>query len=220
MLGYDWTRLHALLNDLPSALLVAAVFFDLLGTIGRRPAMRQVGFWTLIFGAVGAVLGVLSGLQAEERIAHGGAVHEVMERHEQLAFITLGVFAVLALWRIFRESRMGSGERVASLVVSLVGVGVLIATGKQGGRLVFDHAAGISSEVLQTELRERGAGHSHDGGESHGHEEAGNAHGVPGAAVDSARAGHVDSPGTPPHNHAPRADTGHSHPAGTAPHGH
>ena len=34
MLGYDWPRLHALLNDFPIALLVTAVFFDLLALAG------------------------------------------------------------------------------------------------------------------------------------------------------------------------------------------
>jgi uncharacterized membrane protein len=178
MFGYDWPRLHALLNDAPSALLVAAVLFDLAGTLGRRPALRQAGFFTLLLGAVGGVLAVLSGLQAEDRIAHGSAVHEIMERHEQLAFVTLGVFGVLALWRIFRESRMGSGERMATLLLSLVGVGVLMATGRQGGRLVFEHAAGIPSSVLQSELKDRASDHHHHaaGGEDDDHDASGHSH--------------------------------------------
>ena len=35
MLGYDWPRLHAALNDLPAALLLVAVLFDL---TSRHPA--------------------------------------------------------------------------------------------------------------------------------------------------------------------------------------
>jgi len=165
MLGYDWPRLHALLNDLPSALLIAAVVFDLLGTFGRWPTMRQASFWTLVFGAIGGVLAVVSGLQAEKHIAHGNAVHEVMEHHEQLALITLGIFGVLALWRIVRESKMGNGERTLALLLSLAGAGVLFATGREGGELMFDHAAGIPSDVLQNELRQRAAGHHHGAGE-------------------------------------------------------
>ena len=102
---------------------------------------------------------MLSGLQAEEHIAHGDAVHRVMETHEQLGLITLGVFGVLALWRIVREKRMGSGERVAVDRFSLAGVGVLVATGLYGGRLVFEHAAGIPTPVLQAELQERDRDH-------------------------------------------------------------
>ena len=65
MLGYDWPRLHAALNDLPAALLLVAVLFDLAGAATQRPALRTAGFWTLIAGAVGGALAVISGLQAE-----------------------------------------------------------------------------------------------------------------------------------------------------------
>jgi uncharacterized membrane protein len=195
MLGYDWPRLHALLNDLPIALLVTAVFFDLVALTTRRVVFRQVAFWTLLVGVVGAGAAVISGLQAEEHIDHGEAVHRVMETHETLALITLGVFAVLALWRLVRESRMGALERGISVVASLGGVGVLFATGLYGGRLVFGHAAGIPSPVLQAELHERTEGHHH-----HGEAEA--AAPRDSSAVVSPR-GHVDPPGTPPHTHSP-----------------
>src|SRR5690349_4457309 len=95
MFGYDWPRLHAALNDLPTALLLTAVFFDVVAAITKRPGFRQVSFWTLIVGAVGGAAAVISGLQAEGHIEHGEAVHELMETHEKLALITLGVFAVL-----------------------------------------------------------------------------------------------------------------------------
>ena len=203
MLGYDWPRLHAALNDLPTALLLTAVFFDLLAIATKRPVFRQVSFWTLVVGAVGGAAAVISGLQAEEHIEHGEAVHRVMETHETLALITLGVFGVLTLWRIFRERRMGTGEHAFVVVLSLAGLGVLLATANYGGRLVFEHAAAIPSAVMQEELHERTEGHHH-----HGEEDA-----AP-AAQDSMSQkppqGHVDPPGTPPHTH--------THPPGTPPH--
>ncbi len=197
MLGYDWPRLHAALNDLPVALLLVAVLFDLVAAVTKRQSFRQIGVWTMLVGAVGGAVAVLSGLQAEEQISHGEAVHRVMETHELLGFITLGVFGVLTLWRIVRESRMGARERALSLVVSLGGVGVLVATGFYGGKLVFEHAAGIPTEVLLREVQERTEdNHRHDAGEEH-----------PAVAPDtSASSGvrdHVDPPGAPLHTHAP-----------------
>lgn len=209
MFGYDWPRLHAALNDLPAALLLLAVLFELASVILRRPNLRIAGYWTLVTGAVGGVLAVLSGLQAEEHIAHGEAVHELMETHEKLALITLGIFAVVALWRIVRESRMGGTERGVVLVLSLAGLGVLLATASYGGRLVFDHAAGIPTPVLQEELHERAEGHHHHGaGEEadehdeheHVHDEAAPADSAHGAApAESTAGGHMHPPGTPPH---------------------
>jgi uncharacterized membrane protein len=192
MLGYDWPRLHALLNDFPIALLVTAVFFDLLALATRRVVLRQVSFPLLLVGAVGAVVAVVSGLQAENHIDHGEAVHRVMGTHEQFALISLGVFGVLALWRLFRERRMGILERRVAVMASLGGVGVLFATGLYGGRLVFEHAAGIPSKVLEEELHERSEGHHHGGA-------------VPDEHPSPA---HIDPPGSPPH----------SHPPGTPPH--
>ena len=52
MFGYDWPRLHAALNDLPTALLVTAALFELLALATRREAFRQVSFWTLLIGAL------------------------------------------------------------------------------------------------------------------------------------------------------------------------
>lgn len=216
MLGYDWPRLHAALNDLPVALLVAAVLFDLVAAATRRPSFRQASLYTLVLGALGAAAAVLSGLQAADNIDHGDAVHRVMETHELLGFVTLGIFGVLALWRIVRENRMGAAERALSLAIALGGAGVLVAAGVYGGRLVFDHAAGIPTPVLQAEARERTAGHAHAPGEEHDHT-------APAAATpttpDSA-APHVDPPGTPPHTHEKPEPAGHPHEPGTPAHGH
>lgn len=214
MFGYDWPKLHAALNDLPAALLLVAVLFDLASAAFRRPVLRTAGYWTMLAGAVGGVLAVVSGLQAEEHIAHGEAVHEVMETHETLALVTLAIFAVVAVWRLVRETRMGGGERTGVLAASVAGLGVLLATAMYGGRLVFDHAAGIPTPVLQNELHERSEGHHHHGGEGeeaedHDHDEAAPAPGAMTTPADSAAAhadsaapapaGHTHAPGTPPH---------------------
>ena len=85
---------------------------------------------------------------------------------------------------------------------------------------MFEHAAGIPTDVLKNEIGQRAAGHHHEAGEEHGDEAQ--EHGEepddrPAAGTDSVLsidstppAGHVDPPGTPPH----------SHPAGTPPHQH
>ena len=112
---------------------------------------------------------------------------------------------------------MGATERALALALSLGGAGVLIATAVYGGRLVFDHAAGIPTEVLTSEIRERAENHEHTPGEGHGddgHEHEPAAAPVAGdsAAPAAAPAGsdHVDPPGTPPHSHSPSAPA-HEH---------
>ena len=53
MLGYDWPRLHAALNDLPTALLLTALLFDVVAAATKREGLRLVSFWTLMVGAIG-----------------------------------------------------------------------------------------------------------------------------------------------------------------------
>jgi len=201
-LGFELVRLHAMLNDLPAALLIVAVAFEALHVFTKREGFRYASFWTLMAGAIGAAVAVLSGLQAEASIEHGTAIHELMERHETLAFITLGVFAVLAGWRLLRERKMGMLERRVALIVALVGAGVLYTTGKLGGEMVFQHAAGISTDVMEHEIQNRGAGHEHEGAEAGVAPAA-----MPDSTVDAPAAepdtvsDHVDPPGAPPHTH-------------------
>ena len=223
MFGYDWPRLHAALNDLPAALLLVAALFELLALATRKESFRQVSFWTLIAGAIGGVAAVLSGLQAEEKISHGDAVHRVMETHELLGFITLAIFGVLAIWRIWRERRMGTTERALAVALSLGGAGVLIATAAYGGRLVFDHAAGIPTEVLTSELQERTGSHEHAPGQGHGddgHEQEPAAAPMSGDSAPPASGDHVDPPGTPAHSHEPEKPAEHRDPPGTPAHDH
>lgn len=191
-LGYDAPRLHAALNDFPAAVLIVAVGFELAYLLTRKDGFRQVAFYTLVVGAVMTAAAVISGLRAEDAIEHGDAIHDIMETHERFGYITLGVFAALAIWRLLREKKMALAERWAAAAAGIVGLGFVIATGREGGELVFDHAAGIPTSVLQAEIMNREAGHSHEGGEAETQE------GGEVAAPD-----HEHAPGTPPHVDAP-----------------
>lgn len=219
-LGYDAARWHALLNDFPVALLVAGVLFEVAHLLTKRESFRNTSYWTLVVGAVLALVAILSGLKAEDSIQHGEAIHEIMKVHERLAWITFAIFGVVALWRIVRESHMSRGERWMLVLVGVVGTGVLTATGREGGELVFDHAAGMSTEAMEAEVKNREAGHEHaageehEEGEEHSHDEA-----APAATGDSAAA----SPAKADSAAAPAADSAaakptHTHAPGTPPH--
>jgi uncharacterized membrane protein len=197
MLGYNAARWHAVLNDLPAALLTVAVLFDFAAAATKRESLSWAAIWTLWAGVVGGWIAVIAGLLAEKSIEHGEAVHEIMEKHETMALLTMGVFTVVLGWRLIRRFQMPAQELAITRMLSVVGILSLVWTGVLGGRLIFDHAAGIPSARLQAELENREAGHHHDPGEEHEH----------GAAADSATdttkvtAPHTHPPGTPPHSH-------------------
>jgi uncharacterized membrane protein len=210
MFGYDWPRVHALVVSFPVALLTTAVFFELASLVLRKEGLRRIGFALLLVGTLGAGAAVLIGLQAEDAIQHGEAIHRLMEEHEELAYFTLGIFGVVALWRLVRERKMSGGERIAAFVLSLAGLGFLVDTGHHGGKMVFEHAAGVPDSTLRAELQNRREGHTHAPGETADHHDADHDHGHDAAApADSSGAssipaadppdGHSHAPGTPPH---------------------
>src|SRR6266702_4571697 len=107
MLGYDWPRFHAAVNDLPAALLFVTVLFDLGAWVTKRDSLKSAAVWTLWAGVIGGWVAVLAGLQAEDVIEHGEAIHELMETHETVALTTMGIFTVVLGWKLIRDHAAG-----------------------------------------------------------------------------------------------------------------
>jgi uncharacterized membrane protein len=168
-LGYDWPRLHAAVNDLPPALLPLSVLFDLLGIYFKRESLKAAAFWTLVFGVLGTGAAVIAGLFAEDEVQHSDQAHAIMATHKTLAFIVLGIFGVLALWRIVRRGVWSDREQPIALTAGVIGVAILLYASSLGGKLVFDHGLGIATERLPGIVTERAAGHHHDEDEEADH---------------------------------------------------
>jgi uncharacterized membrane protein len=198
MLGYDAPRWHALLNDLPAALLIVAVLFDLAAAARKRESLSWAAIWTLWAGVIGGWAAVIAGELAEDSIEHGTAIHEIMEKHENIALITMSLFTIVLIWKMARRFQMPSQELALTRFLSVIGVAGVVWTGVLGGRLVFEHAAGIPTPRLQAEIQNRLEGHEHAPGEEH--DEPMGADSAK-AAGDTVKATHTHPPGTPPHKH-------------------
>jgi uncharacterized membrane protein len=157
MFGYDAARLHAALNDLPPVLLSISVLFDLLGALLKRESLKAAGFWTLVFGVAGSGVAIISGLVAQDATAHGVEAHGLMETHETLAYIAVGLFAILAIWRLVRKGVWNEKEQPIALTAGVIGVALIVVTAMFGGKLVFEHGVGIPTPALQSALQDRAA---------------------------------------------------------------
>jgi uncharacterized membrane protein len=186
MFGYDWPRFHAAVNDLPAALLFVTVLFDLGAWITKRESLKAAALWTLWAGVIGGWIAVAAGLEAEDVIEHGEAIHELMEIHETLALTTMGIFTVVLAWTLYRRARLSPVEATTLRVLSIAGLVTVIWTGVVGGKMVFEHAAGVPAATMRAEMENRKAGHAHDGdADAHAH-----------SGADST---HRHAPATPPH---------------------
>lgn len=170
MFGYDIPRLHAAVNDLPAALLLVAVLFDLAGWLTKRDSLTWAGIWTLWAGVVGGWAAVILGELAEDRIEHGEAIHELMGVHEKLAIWTMITFTAVLAWKLWRRFQLRPLEDRLLKLISIAGLVLLVRTGMEGGEMVFDHAAGVPTAKLRAEIENREEGHHHEEGEAeHAH---------------------------------------------------
>lgn len=164
LFGYDAPRVHAALNDLPPVLLPMSVLFDLLGILFKRDSLKAAAFWTLVAGVVGTGAAIVAGLFAADATEHSEQAHAIIETHEALAFIVLGIFGVLAIWRIVRRGVWNEKEQPIALTAGVIGIAILLYTSVLGGKLSFEHAVGIPTSRLEQIVTERATSHHHDEG--------------------------------------------------------
>src|ERR1041384_7429417 len=126
MFGYDWPRFHAAVNDLPAALLLVTVLFELGAWLTKRESLKAAALWTLWAGVIGGGGGGLAGPNAGGAIGHGEAIHELMEQHERQALVTMGIFTVVLLWKLYRRFNVPRVEELVLRGLSVLGfIGLL-----------------------------------------------------------------------------------------------
>src|SRR3989442_11505439 len=98
MLGYDWPRFHAAVNDLPAALLLVTVLFDVAAWLTKRDSLKAAALWTLWAGVIGGWGAALAGLQAEDAVEHGEAIHQPMATPQTVALTPMAIFTGVLVW--------------------------------------------------------------------------------------------------------------------------
>lgn len=87
--------LHPMLVHFPIALLFASVLFDVASTALTRDSLREAALWLLGLGLLGGIVAAIEGGQAESTAEKAGVAESLIETHETLAYLTLGIMAVL-----------------------------------------------------------------------------------------------------------------------------
>ena len=149
---------HPMVIHFPLVALVAAVALDAHGAWSGSSRWRLTATFLWWVGLLGAVAAVATGLIAFNRVEHSEMAHLRMILHRNLAFAAVAILSATAIWRWRRPLSRGAALLGALGASGLLGVGYL------GGELVFRHAVGVSTEMIEQLMMERG-GHSH--GEEH-----------------------------------------------------
>jgi uncharacterized membrane protein len=135
-------NIHPMVVHFPVAFLVGAALFYVAAWISRSHSLATTAFSLLIVGAVSAALAVGTGLYAEEGVMVSRSVREhLLETHEQLMLVTLGLSVVLTTWAFFARP-FPEKWRVLFLLLFLLLLGTMSAGADYGARMVYDYNAG------------------------------------------------------------------------------
>lgn len=133
--------LHPILIHFPMALLTVSVGLDLLSPL--KPGWRPAGWITLLIGTIGAFGATATGIITTQPY-EGTPLEALIDPHQMLAFATTLSFIGLTIWR---GLSLRKGADIASsrlyMILSILGVILLIATGLTGGNLVYEYGIGV-----------------------------------------------------------------------------
>ncbi|MEW6277844.1 MAG: DUF2231 domain-containing protein [Candidatus Eremiobacterota bacterium] len=136
--------LHPMFVHFPIALLFVAFALDLWAYLRRDERAAWAGQVLLILGTVGVMFTFVSGNFAEIFAARSGTPQRPITLHGNYAQFTGWAFIALVAVRSFVNLQQARAWFLAYLVCSVVALGMLTATGYQGGQLVYKYAAGVA----------------------------------------------------------------------------
>jgi nitrite reductase/ring-hydroxylating ferredoxin subunit/uncharacterized membrane protein len=133
---------HPLLTDIPIGAWTSALLLDLTGIFGGAGVASRRGADTLVaVGVVAALPTAASGLsdlsdEVDDSILAVGAAHAIGN------VVALGLFTASCAARLRRK-------RARGIVLSVVGTGVLVASGFLGGHLSYRKGLGVDHTVFE-----------------------------------------------------------------------
>ncbi|MDE5421007.1 DUF2231 domain-containing protein [Ancylomarina sp. DW003] len=163
--------LHPIFVHFPIALFFSATAFAIISIIfnSKRNLFIELATWNLFFGIIGAMFALLSGLSEEGTLAHNEIIHSLMETHKLLGFVFSGVYTLILFWLVVRRSKMKSLEYKGIVVILVLASGFLAYSAHLGGKMVYEHGAGVLP--MQEILNSKPHDHNHDHNEEHKNDE-------------------------------------------------
>ncbi len=115
------------------------------GLLGRRPRWLEWGRISLLFGWLGILAAVASGLVDQSRAPQIATVTTVINQHITAGIAALVAFGLALYWPL-RDKKLFAPDRVPWLYLALLlaGVGLVLVEGWLGGKLVYHLGVGVN----------------------------------------------------------------------------
>ncbi len=132
------SEIHPSLVHFPLALLPIAVGADTIGNFTGNRKLNYVGKLAIAGAAITASVAGVFGLIAQEEVSLDEEGEKVLHTHRTLNIGGLGVLTTMAVLRASRKK-----PSVGYLVTGFSALAVTLFSAYLGGKLVYDHGAGV-----------------------------------------------------------------------------
>lgn len=136
-------NLHPLIVHFPIALIIVVAMCDFIVIMTARKSFSQAATIVAVFAALGAITAVITGLLAADSVWHPEAAHELVETHETVGFVFLGLVIILAVFRLAAGDRIHGRFKWIGFFIALAASGVVAYGSYLGGEMVYTHGAGV-----------------------------------------------------------------------------
>lgn len=147
----DQVHIHLLITHLP-------IFGSILGALvlahgiwSKSEQTKIASYNVLIISSIGAVIAHLTGEGAEEAVEDiQGVAKNMIDQHEDFAvfalvgLIAVGVVSIIGIYLTIKKSSLANSIAMLTLVVALIGFGLVARTGYLGGQIRHTEIGTIS----------------------------------------------------------------------------
>jgi uncharacterized membrane protein len=138
---------HAILTDFPIVCFILSFIWNLVAIIANSQPWYAMTFWTMLAGLVMVVPTALTGLLDFTKVLQRNHPGSRTATFHLIANVTATLFFLLSLLLRRGTGILTGPSKSATFILAAVGVVILLAGGYLGGRLVYHHGIGVSSEA-------------------------------------------------------------------------
>ncbi len=139
---------HPVVNHFTIALIIFGVFLDIIAKLFRNEKLHFAAWLNLLFGATAGVFTIITGLIAEDHIRQSEVVYGILEKHETIGFVILGLVVIMLMWRFFLRGKFPGRGAAFYILLSVSMVILITINGFYGGEMVFKHGVAVGTKSL------------------------------------------------------------------------